>query len=55
MDFGIEELEEQNQAVKGLIIALDDDLRIRRALAVAKNINFFRYAVTFKLFPVVAP
>jgi len=55
MGFVIEELAEQNQAVKGLIIALDDDLRIRRALAVAKNIDFYRYAVTFKLFPVVAP
>ena len=55
MGFVIEELAEQNQTVKGLIIALDDDLRIRRALAVAKNIDFYRYAVTFKLFPAVAP
>ena len=51
--FVIEELPKQNQTVKGLIIALDDDSRIRRALAVAKNIDFYRYAVTFKLFPVV--
>jgi restriction system protein len=43
-------LAEDNQIVKGVIIAIDDDLRIKRALAVAKNIEFYRYQVSFKLF-----
>ena len=37
------------QSVKGVIIALEDDLRIRRALQVANNIDFYRYEVSFKL------
>ena len=34
-------------SVKGVIIALDDDLPIKRALPVAQNIEFYRYSVTF--------
>lgn len=34
---------------KGAIIALEDDLRIRRALSVAQNIEFYRYQLSFKL------
>lgn len=49
MGFVIEELAEEGQTVKGIIIALEDDLRIRRALKVANNIEFFRYEVNFKL------
>lgn len=45
-----EELAEKWQLVKGVIIWLDDDLRIRRALSVANNIEFYRYQVNFKLF-----
>lgn len=45
-----EELAEENQIIKGVIIALEDDKRIRRALAVAPNIDFYRYEVSFKLF-----
>lgn len=52
MGYVIEELAEGNQKVKGVIIALEDDLRIRRALLVATNIEFFRYQVSFKLFKV---
>ncbi len=52
MGFVLEELAEENQEVKGLIIALDDDTRIRRALAVAKGIDFYRYEVNFRLLPV---
>jgi restriction system protein len=44
------ELAESNQTVKGVIIALEDDLRIRRALSVTDNIEFYRYQVNFKLF-----
>ena len=43
------ELAEPGQSVRGVIIALEDDLRVRRALAVAPNIDFYRYEVNFKL------
>lgn len=44
------DLAEEGQTVKGVIIALEDDLRLRRALSVASNIEFYRYQVSFKLF-----
>jgi restriction system protein len=44
-----DELAEKGQGVKGIIIALDDDQRIRRALSAASNIEFYRYQVSFKL------
>jgi restriction system protein len=50
MGFTLEELAENGQTVKGVIIALEDDNRIRRALAVAPNIEFYRYQISFKLF-----
>jgi restriction system protein len=37
------------QSVQGVIVAPDDDQRIRRALAVAPNVSFYRYQVNFKL------
>ena len=43
------EMKEQNQVVKGLIIAFEDDLRIRRALAMNDNIEFCTYSVSFEL------
>jgi len=49
MGYVKEELAEPNQSVRGVIIALEDDLRIRRALAVATNIDFYRYEVKFNL------
>jgi restriction system protein len=45
----LELLAESNQKVSGLIIALDDDLKIRRALSVAPNIRFLRYEISFRL------
>lgn len=50
MGFVKGELAEDNQTVKGVIIALEDDLRIKRALSVTNNIDFYRYQVSFKLF-----
>ncbi len=50
MGYVKEELAEDTQTVKGVIIALEDDIRIRRALSVTNNIEFYRYQVTFKLF-----
>ena len=51
MGYVLEELADNDQQVKGVIIALEDDNRIKRALAVAPNIRFYRYQVSFKLFP----
>jgi restriction system protein len=49
MGFVKEELAEEGQVVKGIIIALEDDLKIKRALSVATNIDFYRYNVSFRL------
>jgi restriction system protein len=49
MGYVKEELAEHGQVVKGIIIALEDDLRIRRALNATENIDFYRYQVSFKL------
>lgn len=43
------ELAEEGQSVRGVIIALEDDIRLKRALSVAPNIDFFRYQVSFQL------
>ena len=40
---------EDDQTVKGIIIALEDDQRIRRALAIVPSIVFYRYQISFKL------
>ena len=40
---------EEGQVVKGVIIGLDDDLRIQRALSVTSDIQFYKYKVSFKL------
>ena len=50
MGYVQEELAEEGQKVKGVIIGLEDDIKIRRALSVAPNIEFFKYLVSFKLF-----
>ena len=49
MGYVIEELAEENQTVRGVIIAFEDDLKIQRALSVAKNIEFYTYKIDFKL------
>jgi restriction system protein len=50
MGYVQEELAEEGQEVKGVIIALEDDLKIRRALSVTRSIEFYRYQVSFRLF-----
>jgi len=50
MGYVLDELSEPSQGVCGAIIALEDDLRLRRALRVTNNIDFYRYSVSFKLF-----
>ena len=49
MGFVMQDLAEAGQTVRGVIIALDDDKRIRRALAVTPTVDFYRYQVSFKL------
>ncbi len=49
MGYVKEELAENGQAVRGVIIALEDDLKLRRALSVTTAIDFYRYQVSFKL------
>jgi len=50
MGYVLEELVEDGQEVRGVIIGLEDDLRIKRALSVTRNIDFYRYQINFKLF-----
>lgn len=43
------ELAEKDQIVRGAIIALEDDQRIRRALTMTTAIDFYRYQISFRL------
>jgi restriction system protein len=49
MGFVKEELAETEQTVVGVIIAMDDDHRLRRALSMTPNISFYKYQLSFKL------
>ncbi len=49
MGFVKEELAEEGQTVKGVIIAHEDDADIRRALTIAQGIDFYTYQSSFKL------
>jgi restriction system protein len=49
MGYVKDELAEPIQQVQGIIIALEDDLKLPRALSVTNNIDFYRYSVSFKL------
>jgi restriction system protein len=49
MGYALQELAEEGQTVKGVIIALEDDQRLRRALAATPSIAFYRYQISFKL------
>ena len=49
MSFVQDELAEDGQTVMGVIIAQENDQRIRRALTMTPNIAFYRYQVSFKL------
>lgn len=51
MGYVLEEIAEDHQRVRGVIIALDDDKWIRRALQIAQGIEFYRYEVKFSLIP----
>lgn len=49
MGYVKEELAEENQTVRGVIIAFEDDQKIRRALTMTQNIEFYTYKIHFKL------
>lgn len=49
MGYVKDELAEDTQKVRGVIIAFEDDIKIQRALSVAPNIDFFTYKIHFKL------
>ena len=49
MGYVKDELAEEGQTVRGVIIAHEDDPRIRRALSVAQGIDFYTYQSSFKL------
>ena len=50
MGFVKSDLAEENQNVKGVIIGLEDDIKLRPALSVTTNIDFYNYKVNFKLY-----
>lgn len=49
MGFVAQDLAEPGLSMRAVIVALEDDLRVRQALAVAPNIDFHRYEVNFRL------
>jgi len=49
MGYVKEELAEDGQEVRGVIIAAEDDQRIKRALAMVSNVAFYRYEIDFRL------
>jgi len=49
MGYVQDELAEEGQTVRGVVIALEDDQKIRRALGITPTITFYRYQVSFKL------
>ncbi len=49
MGFVKEQIAEDDQAVEGAIIALDDDQKLRWALVSVPSITFYRYQISFKL------
>lgn len=49
MGFVKDVIAEPHQTVRGIIIALEDDPGLRRALSVASGIEFYRYKVSFQL------
>ena len=49
MGYVLDVLAVEGQSVRGVIIALDDDQKLKRALAVTPNVSFYRYTIIFKL------
>lgn len=51
MGFVKKELATKNENVKGIVIALDEDLKLSNALLMVPDIDFYRYRVDFALIP----
>jgi len=49
MGYVTEELAEEGQVVKGAIIALEDDPRLKWALVAVPSVVFYKYQISFKL------
>lgn len=49
MGYVKEELLDNGQIVKGIIIGLEADIKLKRALSVCQNIDFYKYQIDFKL------
>jgi restriction system protein len=49
MGYVKDELAEQGQTVRGVIIGFEDDVKIHRALSGAQNIEFYTYKIQFNL------
>jgi restriction system protein len=49
MGYVREALAEPSQEVKGVVIALEDDPKLVRALSETPNISFYRYRLDFRL------
>jgi restriction system protein len=49
MGFVKNELAVNGESVRGIIIALEDDLRLRNAISMTPMIDFYRYEISFKL------
>jgi restriction system protein len=49
MGYVTTELAGPGQKVKGVIVALEDDQRLRHSLVIVPGIDFYRYEVSFKL------
>lgn len=49
MGYVQEELATEGQTVRGVIVAPDGDLRMRRALTMVPGVSFYRYQIDFKL------
>lgn len=52
MGFVKNDLATNGESVRGAVIALEDDLRLRNALSMVPSIDFYRYQIDFKLNPV---
>lgn len=49
MGYVKDELAEEGQTVKGMIIGYKGDTKLKRALSVASNVEFYRYSIGFEL------
>ena len=49
MGYVKDELIEEGQSVRGMIIGFEGDTKLRRALSVTSNIEFYRYSIDFEL------